>query len=124
MLVMCVLVEASRQNDSSRTREIWDLLSDLYATNSFLSELSEDRRRSHAASLIINAWKAQSKPDSNHHLTKPGFVSALETQVLRDNIRLGPETDPVAGPIIDQDINAMLDFDFQDIDWSFWNSID
>ena len=24
----------------------------------------------------------------------------------------------------EQDVNALLDFDFHDVDWSFWNSID
>ncbi|KAL6721752.1 hypothetical protein ACLMJK_000857 [Lecanora helva] len=138
---MCVLVEASQQNDESRTQRIWDLLSDLYVANSMLSRLSEDRRRSHAARLVVAAWKArQSKLAPSQYIPKPDFVTHLEYQL--SEVRSGPVVpydtkispqeiaNDSAQPVIpetfleDQDMNAVFDLDFQDIDWSFWSSVD
>jgi hypothetical protein len=54
-LVMCVLVEASDTDDMAKAQELWDLLASVYATDTELFELAEDRRRLHAAELIIAA---------------------------------------------------------------------
>ena len=80
--VMCVFVEASRQSDSSKAQQIWNLLSDLYTHNMTLSELSEDRRKSHAAELVVAAWNArQSKLDDDQVIRKPEFVTLLEAKL-------------------------------------------
>lgn len=138
---MCVLVEASRQEDESKTQRIWDLLADLYKSNSTLSELSEDRRRSHAAKLIVTAWKArQTKADPQQNLQKPDFVHQLEIlltgssteqpQTSSAGVTQQSSTEPGLAPITpessaaDLDIGTTFDFDFQDIDWSFWSSTD
>ncbi|KAJ9652813.1 hypothetical protein H2198_007943 [Neophaeococcomyces mojaviensis] len=139
--VMCVLVEAAQQDDASKTQRIWDLLSDLYSTNSTLSQLADDRRKFHAAELVVAAWKArQNNPNLDQHLSKPEFVTHLETQfpecrtglaqnssakVVQDG-SAGQRVEPVTPDsfLAEQDVDAVFDLDFQDIEWAFWSSID
>lgn len=138
---MCVLVEASQQNDESKTQRMWDLLSELYSTNPTLSRLAEDRRRYHAAELIVAAWKArQSRSNSNQSLPKPDFVTHLETLLPDPSIDSAQKPNKTAAQLGDaaqhaepvtpqsflaeQDIDADFSLDFQDIDWAFWSSID
>ena len=138
---MCVLVESSQQSDMSKTQLIWGILSDLYASDPTLSQLSEDRRKSHAAKLVVAAWKvSQSKLDLSQYLIKPEFVTQLEAQLASCHIGLAqkPSTEVVqqdsggqsAEPLstesllAGQDVNAVFDLNFEGIDWSFWNSID
>jgi len=54
-LAMVVLVEASHERDVDKCQHIWSLLSHLYAANTSLLELTENRRRLHAAELIVAA---------------------------------------------------------------------
>ena len=119
---------------------MWDLLSRLYATDIALSQLSEDRRRSYAAGLIVRAWKArQGSADPSQGLQKPDFVVNLEAQVSRPHRGLVQDIGTKAGqdnseqsgePVTSEafptepNIDAIFDFDLQDIDWSFWSSID
>ena len=138
---MCLLVEMSQGNDSSKTQRIWDLLSSLYTANASLSELLEDRRRLHAARLVVVAWKARpNKSDTDRSLPNPEFVLNLEARLsegstgIAPNIKaketpqesVGQSLDPIIpeGFMAEQDFSAVFDFDFPDIDWSFWNSID
>lgn len=108
---------------STEAQRIWDLLSDLYTYNKNLLELSEDRRKLHAAELITSAWKARHTADPSAH--KPACVSILEP-LLSDNRGYATKTQTeVVGqslePVMtDEDLNAMLDLEFQDIDWGFW----
>ena len=126
--------------DSTKVQQIWDLLSDLYSANSALSEFSDDRRTSHAASLVVAAWKARQSRLGNQYLSKPDFVGELEFLLSKHHTRpaLGTHVNPLqpgnpeptAAPVTpvsfrtEQDSNAVFDLDFEDIDWSFWNSID
>ena len=138
---MCVLVECSQQDDESKARRIWDLISDLYLHNFTLSRLSEDRRRSQAAGLVVSAWKARQKKLGS--LQKPQFVVTLESQLAQCNPADPSQTftaqstqqassgqnqnyEPITPQSFSagQDVDAIFDLDFQDIDWSFWNSID
>jgi hypothetical protein len=138
---MGILIEASQHAGSSRTQQIWDLLSELYAANTSLSELSDDRRKSQAANLVVNAWNArQSKPTSDGIWSKPDFVTKLEAQLAQAGKGHPQNTSTVAehqdiseggvdaaNPKIlpaEQDIGGLLDLDLQDIDWDFWSSID
>lgn len=140
-LVMCVVVEASHQNDPSKTQCIWDLLSNLYSTNSTLSRLSEDRRRPHAAELVVAAWKARQNTSTSHqHLPQPECLAHLEAKLSeyrtelaqsknahaarQEDIEQKPEPISSEQLFAEQDVDAIFDLDFQDIDWSFWSSID
>jgi len=139
--VICVLVEASRQHDVSRAQPVWDLLSSLYSTNMALLQLSEDRRKSHAAELVILAWKThqnQAGPDAL--LSKPQFIGLLETRlqecrasVMQESVvdgvqqggaGWGREPTSAVSVMTEQDPNTFFELDFQEIDWSFWGSID
>ncbi len=128
---MCVLVEASHEDDQSKIQETWDLLADLYAANSTLSQLSEDRRRHHAADIVVAAWKArQHKLGSDRISETPAFVADLEAQLL--HLHAQPATSPDAGPTrLDPEIHppehdfaATFDLDLTDIDWDFWSTVD
>ena len=137
---MVVLVEASQENDVDKCERIWALLSDLYAANTSLFELTQNRRRLHAAELIVAAWRTcQSKGTVGHSSAKPEFVSRLKSRLAEcttestvasnaKNEHEGPEgrmepNNPQGLPP-DQDVDTLFDLDFQDIDWAFWNSID
>ena len=139
--VSYVLVEALQQNDVSMVQRIWDVLTDIYATNPALSKLSEDRRYFRASEMVIAAWRSREvRAKSEETLSKPGFVAHLETRLLEYStkhvqsnstnsaLRLGSEnvTDSATtGPFLSEvDMDAFIDLDFQDIDWSFWNSSD
>lgn len=108
---------------SPEAQRIWDLLSDLYTYNKNLLELSEDRRKLHAAELITSAWKARQTADPSAY--KPACVSILEP-LLSDNRGDATKTQtevvgqPLEPVMTDEDLNAMLDLEFQDIDWGFW----
>ncbi|MCJ1435673.1 hypothetical protein MMC27_005048 [Xylographa pallens] len=86
-----VLVEAHRQSDTPSAERLWELLSDVYAANSSLSELQEDRRKSYAVELMIIAWKAREKfllerqqhqPGTYRPPQKPALIVDLENRLL------------------------------------------
>lgn len=141
ILVMCVLVEAAREEDTSKAQEIWNLISSTYAINKSFWELSEDQRKYQAAELVVTAWKTwQKRFGSSLDLSNPGFAEELERELIKqrrrmngeivsestqqqgedlENTLLTPESLGIEG-ILDAD----FDMDFQDIDWSFWNGIE
>lgn len=137
---MIILAEASQQTDTPKTQQIWDLLSELYGANSTLSQLSEDRRVSHAAGLVVAAWKTrQTKSTLGQCPSRPEFVSRLELKLEEHrsgNMQTGARTiqqgsaGQAAEPptpesfLGEHDLNAVFELEFQDIDWSFWSSID
>ncbi|THW13509.1 hypothetical protein D6D24_06007 [Aureobasidium pullulans] len=118
-----VIVEVMQLKGSPEAQRIWDLLSDLYTYNKNLLELSEDRRKLHAAELITSAWKARQTADPSAY--KPACVSILEP-LLSDNRGDATKTQtevvgqPLERVMTDEDLGAMLDLEFQDIDWGFW----
>lgn len=131
----------SQGNDISKRQRFWDLLSDLYTANASLSELLEDRRKLHAARLVVAAWKARpNKSETDRSVPSPDLVANLEARLSEGSTGLAPNTkaeeaepksaeeglEPVTSESLmaEQDFSAVFDLDFQDIDWSFWNSID
>lgn len=138
---MVVLVETSQETDTDKCERIWALLSDLYGANRSLLDLAEDRRKLHAGELIVAAWRTcQSKGAVGRSLSKPSFVSELEECLQSCSIELNQtsNTGEVNGPdlvgrdgldtshsfLADVDESGLFSLDFEDIDWSFWNSID
>lgn len=108
---------------SPKAQRIWDLLSDLYTYNKPLLELSEDRRKLHAAELITNAWKARQAADPTAHT--PMCVSILEPLLAERHTGVTEsQTEVVDQPLepvmTDEDLNVILGLEFQDIDWGFW----
>lgn len=138
---MFVLVEASRENDMSKAQDTWDLLASVYACNHTLLELSEDRRKLHAAELVVAAWKTwQNKFGVVGISTPPQFVVNLEIELssyrakVNQEIISGATTQQVAQQSVvpitpesfmtEEDLNGVFDLDFQDIDWLYWNSME
>jgi hypothetical protein len=118
-----VIVEVTQLKGSPKSQRIWDLLSDLYTYNKPLLELSEDRRKLHAAELITNAWKAHQAADPSAYT--PMCVSVLEPLLSGRHAAVAdPETELVGQPLepvmTDEDLNVILGLEFQDIDWGFW----
>lgn len=118
-----MIVEVTQLKGSPKAQRIWDLLSDLYTYNKPLLELSEDRRKLHAAELIVNAWKARQAADPSAYI--PMCVSVLEpllseksTQVADSEIEAAGQ--PLEPVMTDEDLNVILGLEFQDIDWGFW----
>jgi hypothetical protein len=118
-----VIVEVTQLKGSPKAQRIWDLLSDLYTYNKPLLELSEDRRKLHAAELIVNAWKARQAADPSAYI--PMCVSVLEPLLSEKSTAVtDPENEAVRQPLepvmTDEDLNVILGLEFQDIDWGFW----
>jgi hypothetical protein len=91
-----------------------------------LSRLSDDRRKLHAAELVVSAWKTRQANDPD--VGKPRCVSIIEPLLLNHRPELLPTMSETVGqplePVMTEtDLDAMLDLDFQDIDWGFWAGI-
>lgn len=157
-LVICVALDASRQQDPVRARRIWTLLADLYSANLTLSDFAEDQRRIHAAELIVSAWKVRSSQLSSQGVVpnKPAFVLKLETNLVDYHTKLKtqkpanvPKATGTELPITpaatvssissqtpgiealesdtllyDRYFDDLATIDFDQIDWTFWNSAD
>lgn len=138
---MFVLVEASRENDILKAHETWNLLANVYATNSSLFQLSEDRRRHHAAELVVAAWKTwqHKRGPSAQYTPSPHFVIQLEAELAsfrsdsdqEDTSAVHQRQDATANlapitpeSIMVENVDFTFDMDFQDIDWSFWSSME
>ena len=127
----------SQQKDTSKAQRIWDLLSELYTNNLNLSQLSEDKRKFHAAELVVAAWRARQNQSS--FSLKPAFVNELErrltackTSTVQTSSASIPaqEVEQLPGPntpesfFAEQDLNAILGLDLPDIDWAFWGNME
>ena len=118
-----MIVEVTQLKASPKAQRIWDLLSDLYTYNKNLHELSEDRRKFHAAELIVKAWKARQTADSSART--PLCVSILEPLLSAhradvEHVQLQPVGQSLEPVMTDEDLNEILGLEFQDIDWGFW----
>ncbi|KAG9563687.1 hypothetical protein KCU71_g6127, partial [Aureobasidium melanogenum] len=122
-----VIVEVAQLKGSPKAQRIWDLLSNLYTHNKNLLELSEDRRKLHAAELIINAWKARQTVTPSAPV--PLCISMLEPLLSGYRAGVGHVQSEAAGQVLepvmtDEDLNEILGLEFQDIDWGFWAGIE
>ncbi|KAL8710246.1 MAG: hypothetical protein Q9220_005177 [cf. Caloplaca sp. 1 TL-2023] len=155
-----VLIEAHRQCQKPRAEKIWALLSNLYAANQSLSNLSGDRRKSYVVELMTKAWRAREnyllerQQNPPYPPQKPTFLVNLENTVLQYPEAVEPEgaskrkldqeearglppvkklvpaagvrsrdihVDDVAVGLLDLD--PFAGFNFDAIDWSFWESV-
>lgn len=132
---MIVLIEAT---DTSETKaeDMWDILSAVYECNPDLYDLADDRRKLHAAELIVSALKTRrSKFGDIPLLEKLAPLEELTRKLAAYQAANGYSGELPAGTaeasVAEQSMyefvdNAGFDFDMdiQDIDWSFWSSID
>jgi hypothetical protein len=134
---MFVLVEAHEETDLQKAQELWELLSHVYAAHTDLLELADDRRKLHAADLVVTAWNAHLSKTSGEGTHTPKFVVTLSNRLAEyrtnfegDSAGARPNTEDLwdQAPATADGTFAEGDFDFsmdlQDIDWSFWSSMD
>lgn len=130
---MCVLVEArdaSNASEVDKAQGLWNLLDDVYAAHPDLVDFTHDRRRIHAAELVVAAWNAQQGRPSPQRLEKPQCVNDLSRRLTahhaHDNAqqREGESQTTLPDATGPSEMDLSFDIDFGDIDWGFWNSID
>jgi hypothetical protein len=135
--VMSVLVESHEESDPYKEQKLWELLSDVYAAQTDLLSLEDDRRNLHAAELVVTAWNAHCNKSPGEFLVAPPFVVTLSNKLAEYRARFEPENveerrntaefqqlDSVSTEGILTEGYFEFDMDLQDIDWSFWSSID
>ncbi|KAF5568823.1 hypothetical protein FPHYL_2630 [Fusarium phyllophilum] len=125
-----ILVDMSNLKDVTLIKSAWTLLSQLYAVVDHISDLEDDRRKSHAARSVVATWYECSQKPGLAEMQKPGFVSKLEKDLAElENKINGARENQVS---VSQDVwqarpvEAELQpfgFEFADIDWAFWDSI-
>ncbi|KAG9502046.1 hypothetical protein J7337_007757 [Fusarium musae] len=108
----------------------WTLLSQLYAVADHISDLEDDRRKSHAARSVVATWYECSQKPGLAGMQKPGFVSKLEKDLAdlenKMNEDNGGQISVVQEVWQTQPVETELQpfgFEFTDIDWAFWDSI-
>jgi hypothetical protein len=134
---MSVLVESHEESDPYKEQELWVLLSDVYAAQTDLLALEDDRRNLHAAELVFTAWNAHCSKNPSKLLEAPAFVVTLSNKLAEYRARFEPnnveehhntadlhQIDPASIEGVFAEGNYEFDMDLQDIDWNFWNSID
>jgi hypothetical protein len=135
--VIGVLVDIPQVTDVGKVETAWAVLSELYAAMPFLMDLSGDRRRAHAASSIVTTWNACKQKLSFNDIEKPTFVSALEDRISRfgksnDDLVVKEMDKPAMGTVEPPEFEfwpggsiatVPFNFNYADIDWSFWESI-
>jgi hypothetical protein len=134
---MFVLVEAYEECELPKAQELWEFLSEVYAAHTDLLELADDKRKLHAAELIVTAWNAHLIKIPGQGPNTPDFVVALSNRLAEYRASFkgdSAEGHLNTGDFCDQattsadETIAEGDFEFgmdlQDIDWSFWSSID
>jgi len=130
---MIVLIEASDTRETKAT-ELWDILSAVYECNPDLYDLADDRRKLHAAELVVGAL--------NSHRSKFGGIPSenlapfeqLTRKLAAHQAADGQSEEPTGsaeGSLAQHSMFEFVDsagFDFDmdvhEIDWSFWSSID
>ncbi|RBR10317.1 hypothetical protein FVER53590_12420 [Fusarium verticillioides] len=125
-----ILVDMSNLKDVTLIKSAWTLLSQLYAVADHISDLEDDRRKSHAARSVVATWYECSQKPGLAGMQKPGFVSKLEkdladleSKINEDN---GGQISVVQEVWQTQPVETELQpfgFEFTDIDWAFWDSI-
>lgn len=134
---MCVLIEARDTVDMVQAQELWKLLLDVYAAHGELLDFAEDRRRVQAAEIVLATWNTHKDKLAGQITMQPEILSkvshdlaayrttldpVMDSASLRDEGGLLPlDTQPEA-TVLEQDFS--FDLDFQDIDWSFWISME
>ncbi|KAH3905269.1 hypothetical protein HBH56_218900 [Parastagonospora nodorum] len=140
---MVVLVEASDTSNVVKAQELWDLLASVYASNADMFDLADDRRRLQAAEHVVAAWKAYPGRFDGQLLRQPPFILEVAQRLTTHRAGLDPgsmqpdytpqeykeevlETpaEMPEGTFFDAEFDFEFDMELQDIDWSFWSSID
>lgn len=135
--VMCVLLEARDAVDMLQAQELWNLLVEVYAAHGELLDFDGDRRRVQAAEIVLATWNTHKGKFAGHIQSEPEILSKLSVELaayranmdaivdpgVSRNENVLPTSDAQAGAaVVEEDFS--FDLDFQDVDWSFWNSME
>lgn len=134
---MCVLIEARDATDMVQAQELWNLMLDVYAAHEDLLDFAGDRRRVQAAEIVLATWATCKGKFAGHIHNQPEILSRLSLDLAAYRATLDPLVDPASpraeGVSLAQEIQLeatvdeedfSFDLDFQDVDWSFWNSME
>ncbi|EXK86459.1 hypothetical protein FOQG_09729 [Fusarium oxysporum f. sp. raphani 54005] len=125
-----ILVDMSNLADVNLIKSAWKLLSQLYAVADHLSDLEDDRRKSHAARSVVATWHECRQKPGLTEMQKPGFVTKLEKDLAELERKTIADVESQVG--VPQEIWQTrpvetelqpFGFEFADIDWAFWDSI-
>ncbi|KAM0355065.1 hypothetical protein ACHAPU_000917 [Fusarium lateritium] len=127
-----ILVDLPNLADVNLMKSAWTLLAELYAVAGHLSDISDDKRNAQAAKSVVATWyECRHKPGLRDML-KPDFVSGLERRLLELERN---DAGDVSGSVGQVDLQNLwqtrtgeddlqpFGFEFADIDWAFWDSI-
>ncbi|UZP42969.1 hypothetical protein NXS19_010785 [Fusarium pseudograminearum] len=128
-----ILVDMTLLSDVTTIQSAWSLLEDLYTSAHHLTDMSEDRRVSHAAKSVIATWNECRQKPGFEYMEKPTFVSELEELLAQDERNIAGDAgrkenqldtvmDFGQGKTGEDDLQP-FGFEFADIDWAFWDSI-
>lgn len=121
----------------TRAQELWKLMLEVYAMHEELLDFSGDRRRIQAAEIVLATWHSHEEKFAGHNHDKPEMLSKLSLELATYRAGLEPVVNPAMyrdesvssapdmlpeATAIEEDFS--FDLDFQDIDWSFWNSME
>jgi hypothetical protein len=122
---MIVLIEASETSEA-KAEELWNILSAIYECNPDLYDLADDRRKLHAAELIVGALKGHRNRFGGAILESLAPFEQLARKLAACQASNGHTEEPAEQSMYDFVDNAGFDFDmdFHDIDLRFWTSID
>ncbi|KAI7758852.1 hypothetical protein LZL87_013812 [Fusarium oxysporum] len=125
-----ILVDMSNLPDVNLIKSAWTLLSQLYAVADHVSDLEDDRRKSHAARSVVATWYECRQKPGLAEIQKPGFVSKLEKDLAE--LERKTSADEESQVSVSQEVWQTrpvetelqpFGFEFADIDWAFWDSI-
>ncbi|KAF4993563.1 hypothetical protein FGRMN_6422 [Fusarium graminum] len=128
-----ILVDLPNLADVNLMRSAWILLAELYAVADHLSDISDDKRNAQAAKSVVATWYECRQKPALRDMPKPDFVSKLERRLLELEGSFAGDANGNAGQIdlqnvwqtrAGEDDLQPFGFEFTDIDWAFWDSID
>ncbi|KAJ3499575.1 hypothetical protein NLG97_g213 [Lecanicillium saksenae] len=124
--VISLLIDLPHINDSDQLAKAWKILGDLYTSAEFLSDFDIDKRRLRAAELVVAAWNTCATKPSLEGRPMPDWISKLLLDISKggDEVILFAQRQDVesrthTGDEI-QTFSDLLNLDFADIEWSFW----
>ncbi|KAF5660542.1 hypothetical protein FHETE_8882 [Fusarium heterosporum] len=128
-----ILVDLPNLADVNLMRSAWALLAELYAVADHLSDISEDKRNAQAAKSVVATWYECRQKPALRDMPKPDFVSELERRLLELEGNFAGDASGSEGQAELQNLWQTrpgeddlqpFGFEFTDIDWAFWDSID
>lgn len=126
--VVYIILEAHSRFDSDAVEELWSLITKVYAVHPNLMTATHRSDITAVARITLAAWQKrhthllqQSRRDGMEDLStadSPPWIQELRRNFNIQDTSATIMTDQT--PAVDDDLFLPLDFDFDSIDWSFW----